>query len=121
MAYIPPHLRKKPAVAVASPPAPTGVRFIGNATGTSNEVENNGRRYSPHKNAAPRKSTLKRRPVVTPNSSPIARPTTNVSKMPTKFRAAVYREIGHQKSKKKSRKQRRRRVTRRHHAKYTKR
>ena len=121
MAYVPPHLRKKPAAAAAAPPPPAGVRFIGNATGASNEAENNGRRHSPHKNAAPRKATLKRRAVLTPNSSPIARPTTRISKMPAKFRAAIYNAIGHKKTKQKTRKHRRRRVTRRHHAKYTKR
>jgi hypothetical protein len=120
MAYVPPHLRKKTAAAAPAPPARVGVRFIGNATGASNEAENNGRRHSPHKNAATRKATLKRSVALTPNSSPLARPTTRISKMPAKFREAIHRAIGHEKTKK-TRKHRRSRVTRRHHAKYTKR
>ena len=117
MAYVLPHLRKKLAAAAA--PVPAGVRFIGNVTGSTNAEENTGRRYSPRRNATVRKGTLKRRPAVTPNSAPAARPTTRVSKMPAKFRGAVYRAIGYKKTQKKTRKHRR--VTRRHHAKYTKR
>ena len=85
MAYVPPHLRKKLASVVTAPP-PSGVRFIGNATGELDIAPNTGIRFNPSMNANPRKSSRKqsaRR--VSPNTEPFARPTTAFSEMPAKF------------------------------------
>ena len=88
-AYIPPHLRKK-LTAAATAVANTikrGVRFIGDATGSSNEAPNTGTRHKPRSpTAAPKKATLKSKKQPTPNKSPVAKPTHKVKNLPTKYR-----------------------------------
>ena len=88
-AYIPPHLRKKltAAAAVVTNAVKRGVRFIGNATGSSNEAPNTGTRHKPRSpTAAPKKATLKTKRQPTPNASPAAKPTHKVKNLPTKYR-----------------------------------
>lgn len=85
MSYVPPHLRKKLAIA---PVVVSGVRFLGNVIG-NNIVGNTGTRFSPHKNAKGAKKTLKIVKRLTPNVAPPAKPTTAIRNMPPKFRNMI--------------------------------
>ena len=89
MSYVPPHMRRKAAILVVAPPPP-GLRFIGNTTGNTNVMPNNGTRHSPKRSAAtPKKRTLKMVRRLTPNAKPPAPPTTAISKMPRLFQKMV--------------------------------
>ena len=83
MSYVPPHLRKK---IMAVPEKPTkGVRFISDTTGNTDVQENTGLRFSPKSNRIAVKKTLKHSKFVSPNKSPIHRPSSVIHELPPKF------------------------------------
>ncbi len=118
-AYIPPHLRKKTAAAAApAKPARRGVRFIGNATGNTNVAANNGTRRGPRSpSAAPRRTTLRVRTMVSPNKAPPAVPTHKIKNLPTKFRNMLVSAGKTKRTRRHKKTTRRRKTTRRVHHK----
>ena len=102
MPYIPPHLRQGyvPKDVQKDVPGPhmlrRGVHFPTNALNANNRTTNirpPSRRHSPTKNKTYRKKpVLKRTRRISPNRAPLAKPTSNVEKLPKKFRDMLVRE-----------------------------
>jgi hypothetical protein len=80
---------KKTGVMPAAAPVKPGVKFIGNATGNTNEAPNTNVRYSPKRNAVPAKKTLKATKHVSPNAAPPAKPTAIFQELPAKFQTMI--------------------------------
>jgi hypothetical protein len=87
MSYVPPWRRRQlaePEVQVRKP------RFIGNALGVTDVTENTGLRFTPRSpGATPTRHIRKIGPFLEPNTSPILRPTHNLTKVQPKFRGKV--------------------------------
>ncbi len=80
---------KKTGIAPSAAPVKPGVKFIGNATGNTNEAPNTNVRYSPKRNAKPAKKTLKATKHVSPNAAPPAKPTAIFQELPAKFQTML--------------------------------
>ena len=101
MPYVPPHLRKG---FVAPPPVdytgkvhwPTNIN-----THRATNVIQPSRLHSPatSRTLGTKKPALKPTAAITPNTTPVARPTMAVRKLPAKFRSAVTRHIKKEKAK----------------------
>ena len=96
-AYVPAWRRRqleKEAETAALPPI-RKPRFLGNALGGPNVLENTGARFSPRSpGAAPTRAIRKLGPTIEPNSSPILKPTHNLTKVQPLFRNKVLRAMG---------------------------
>jgi len=90
MSYIPPHMRAK--VPIVLPLEKKGVRFIGNALGTTNVSENTGIRFSPNNRSGLKSSLKVKRNVISNGYVPFA-PKNNLKNMPAKFREAAAKHI----------------------------
>ena len=94
MAYVPPHLRRRLPPAAATVNTTRRIKFIGNATGTTNVLEDTGIRYSPRANAVPARRTLKVVRVPTPNAKPPRAPTKTLRHAAPKFAEGVRKHLG---------------------------
>jgi hypothetical protein len=101
MSYIPPRLRPGYVPKYAEPVEPVepvrrGVHFPTNALNANNRTTNirpSSRHHSPVKNKTYRKKpALKHTRRISPNRAPPAHPTSNVEKLPKKFRDMLVRE-----------------------------
>jgi hypothetical protein len=90
--YVPPHLRGKIAAPVVN--TTRRIRFIGDATGNTNEAPNTGKRHSPNRVAAPKKKTLKTVRMFSPNAKPVWEPSHALRKAAPKFAKAVLGHLG---------------------------
>jgi len=80
---------KQKGIQPTAAPVKPGVKFIGNATGSSNVAENNGTRLSPKRNGKPAKKTLKATKRMSPNAAPPAKPTAIFQELPAKFQTML--------------------------------
>ena len=91
-AYVPPHLRGKPAKA-ASGNKTRRVKFIGNALGNTNEEKNTGVRHSPSRRS-PRKKTMKTVRILSPTKAAFWQPSYAMRNAAPKFAKAVMEHLG---------------------------
>lgn len=119
MSYVPPHLRKKVVAVAENPVKPEkpvkGVRFISNATGNTDVQENTGLRFSPKSNRSAVKKTLKHSKFVSPNKSPLHRPSSIIHELPPKFMKMIQEHLTQTKKTKKTRKHKHKKHTRKIH------